>query len=417
MTSAATSSFRTPSDIDTVLVHMGRDPGAFSGLVNIPACRGSTLLASTLEEWEARKQPGNPMASYGRFGSATTRAFERSVCELEGGHASIVFPSGLAACTHALLSVLRTGDHVLVTDSVYGPTRHFAKTVLSRLGIQVEFYDPLIGGAIRGLMRSNTRAVYVESPGSVSFEVQDVPAIAEEAHRRGAFVVMDNTWATPVFFRPFENGVDISIQAATKYLGGHSDTLLGVATANSNAWELLRAGAQDFGQTAGADDLYLALRGMRTLGVRLRQHQHNATHLAHGLQSHPAVEQVIYPALPGDPGHALWSRDFRGASGLFAVALKPMSETTLSRFFSNLRLFGIGLSWGGFESLALPMGQPERCVRPVPWRGPLLRVHVGLEAAADLLDDFRGALDAATECSNGRGSMPVAPPASHVVSS
>lgn len=398
MTFVSTSLLRTPSQpsrIDTALVHLGRDPEAFGGLVNIPACRGSTLLASTLEEWEARKQPGNPMASYGRFGSATTRAFERAVCELEGGHASIVYPSGLAACTHALLAVLRSGDHVLMTDSVYGPTRHFARHVLARLGIEVEFYDPLIGGSIRDLVRANTRVVYVESPGSVSFEVQDVAAIAHEAHRAEAFVIMDNTWASPLLFKPFDHGVDISIQAATKYLTGHSDALLGVATANRRAWELLRAGAHDFGQTAGADDLYLALRGLRTLGLRLRQHQHNAMHLATALQSHPAVEQVLYPGLPGDAGHALWRRDFRGASGLFAVALKPMPQAALSTFFAHLRLFGIGLSWGGFESLALPMGQPERCTRPMLWQGPLIRVHAGLEAADDLLEDFRGALDAA----------------------
>jgi cystathionine beta-lyase len=380
---------------DTLLVQTGRNPDAFGGLVNTPVCRGSTILSTTLEEWESRKQPGNPMASYGRFGTATTRSFEAAMAELEGGHAAIVFPSGLAACTHAILAVARPGDHVLMSDSVYGPTRQFATRVLSRLGIAVEFYDPLIGGAIAALLRPNTRVVYVESPGSLSFEVQDVGAIAEEAHRHDAFVIMDNTWASPLFFKPFEHGVDISIQAATKYIVGHSDALLGVATANRRAWELLREGAHDFGQTAGPDDIYLALRGLRSLAVRLRRHQQNGEILAERLRAHPGVQQVLHPALPGDPSHALWRRDFLGASGLFGVALRPLSRTQLSTFFARLQLFGIGLSWGGYESLALPVDVPTRSVRQLSLAGPLLRVHAGLEDVDDLMQDFCAALDAA----------------------
>ncbi|RZI96345.1 MAG: aminotransferase class V-fold PLP-dependent enzyme, partial [Rubrivivax sp.] len=245
---------QTPKDFglfsghaDTTLAHAGRNPEAFGGLVNIPVCRGSTILASTLEQWEARKSPTNPMASYGRFGNSLTRAFEESVAGLEGGHAALVFPSGLAACANALLALVRAGDHVLVTDSVYGPTRQFASSVLQRMGVEVEFFDPCLGGAIREHMRANTRVVFVESPGSMSFEVQDVAAIAAEARRVGAFVVMDNTWATPLYFKPFEQGVDISIQSATKYIVGHSDALLGVATANARTWDLLRDGAHAFG--------------------------------------------------------------------------------------------------------------------------------------------------------------------------
>lgn len=380
---------------DTVLVHTGRTPHAFGGLVNTPVCRGSTILADTLEEWEARKQPSNPMASYGRFGTATTRAFEQAIAELEGGFASIVFPSGLAACTHTILAVARPGDHVLITDSVYGPTRQFASRVLARMNIDVEFFDPLAGGEIRRLVRPDTRVVYVESPGSLTFEVQDVAAIAQEAARVDACVIMDNTWASPLYFDPFAHGVDISIQAATKYIVGHSDALLGVATANRHAWPLLQSGAQDFGQIAGPDDIYLALRGLRTLAVRLRRHQETGIQLAEGLLRHRAVTRVLHPALPGDPGHALWKRDFRGASGLFGLELQPMTAEALSTLFSRLQLFGIGLSWGGYESLALPVEKPLRTVRPLDIRGPLIRVHAGLESAPDLLEDFGAALDAA----------------------
>lgn len=380
---------------DTMLVHTGRTPDAFGGLVNTPVCRGSTILANTLEEWEARKQPSNPMASYGRFGTATTRAFENAIAQLEGGVASIVFPSGLAACTHTILAVARPGDHVLVTDSVYGPTRQFAQRVLARMNIDVEFFDPLIGGDIRKLLKPRTSVVYLESPGSLTFEVQDVPAIAEEAHRVGAYVILDNTWASPLYFNPFIHGVDISVQAATKYIVGHSDALLGVATANERAWPLLQTGAQDFGQIAGPDDIYLALRGMRTLAVRLRRHQESAVALAQGLAPHRAVARVLHPALPSDPGHVLWRRDFRGASGLFGLVLKPMSSAALSTLFSRLQLFGIGLSWGGYESLALPVDKPVRTVRPLELDGPLIRIHAGLECAQDLLADFSEALDAA----------------------
>jgi len=380
---------------DTMLVHTGRTPDAFGGLVNTPVCRGSTILANTLEEWEARKQPANPMASYGRFGTATTRAFEQAMAQLEGGFASIVFPSGLAACTHTILAIARPGDHVLLTDSVYGPTRQFATRVLTRMNIDVEFFDPAAGGDIRRLIRAKTRVVYLESPGSLTFEVQDVAAIAQEARRVDAYVVMDNTWASPLYFNAFQNGVDISVQAATKYIVGHSDALLGVATANQRAWPLLQTGAQDFGQIAGPDDIYLALRGLRTLAVRLRRHQETGLYLAAGLLQHRAVQSVLHPALPTDPGHALWKRDFRGASGLFGLVLHPMSADALSTLFSRLQLFGIGLSWGGYESLALPVDKPLRTARPFELEGHLVRVHAGLESAQDLLADFTAALDAA----------------------
>ncbi len=378
---------------ETTLIHTGRDSERFDGMVNTPVFRGSTILASNLTQWESRKTPGNPMASYGRFGSPTTRALEQAIAQLEGGHRSWVFPSGLSACTHSLLALVQQGDHVLMSDSVYGPTRQFATQVLSRLGVQVDFFDPLIGAGLSALMRPNTRVVYVESPGSATFELQDIPAIADVAHAGGAWVVMDNTWATPLFFKPFEHGVDISVQAATKYIVGHSDALLGVATANERAWPLLEKAAHDFGLTAGPDDVFLALRGLRTLSVRLQQHWANGLQLAQALQAHPMVRRVLHPALPGDPGHALWQRDFSGASGLFAMVLQPVGQPALHRFFERLELFGIGLSWGGYESLALPMERPVRTARPWVDEGVLIRVHAGLECADDLVRDMRQALD------------------------
>ena len=362
-------------------------------MVNTPVFRGSTILSSSLGEWESRKLPGNPYASYGRFGTPTTRAFETAIAELEGGHQAVVFPSGLAACTHGLLAFLRPGDHALITDSVYGPTRGFALSVLRRFGVEVEFFDPLAGADIRAQIKANTRVVFVESPGSATFEVQDVPAIAREAHRVGAFVVMDNTWASPLFFKSFEHGVDVAIQAATKHIVGHSDALLGVVTANERAWPHLQQAAHDFGQTAGPDDLYLALRGLRSLSVRLHRHWENGVLLAESMARHPMVARVMHPALPGDAGHALWRRDFKGASGLFAVALQPVGRAALEAFFDSLELFGIGLSWGGFESLALPMDPPARAVRPWTHEGPLLRIHAGLESCNDLVRDMQSALD------------------------
>ncbi|MFC5474272.1 cystathionine beta-lyase [Paraherbaspirillum soli] len=379
---------------DTQLVHAGREPSRFSGMVNTPVFRGSTIIADNLEDWEASRQVDNPMANYGRFGTPTTRSFEQAITTLEGGHNALVFPSGLSACTHSLMAFVKSGDHVLMTDSVYGPTRTFADHVLRRMGIEVEFFDPLIGGEIRTLMRPNTRVVFVESPGSWTFEVQDIPAIAEEAHKAGAFVLLDNTWATPLYFKPFEHGVDVSIHAATKYIVGHSDALLGVASANERSWPILKQGAHDFGQTAGPDDIYLALRGMRSMAVRLRQHWESGIQLAEYLRTQPLVESVLHPALPSDPGYRLWSRDFLGASGLFTIELKPVGRAALCKFFDSLQLFGIGLSWGGFESLALPLDKPPtRVASATTYQNPLIRVHVGLENIDDLISDMGQAFE------------------------
>ena len=380
----------------THYLHCGRDSEAYGGLINTPVFRGSTVLAKDFNSWEASKKDGNPYANYGRFGTPTTRAFEDAMAGLEGGHASLVFPSGLAACVHALLAFVSAGDHVLITDNIYGPTRTFVSTVLTRLGVEVEFFAPAAGAGIARQLRPTTRVVFTESPGSLTFEVCDLPAICQAAHSVSAFVLLDNTWASPLYFKPFEHGVDVSIQAATKYIVGHSDALLGVATANERAWPLLKAGAHDFGQTASPDDLFLALRGLRTLPVRLQRHWSNGVTLARSLEQHPLVTRVMHPALPNDPGHDLWKRDFLGASGLFGIEVNTQDPTVLARLFDNLKLFGIGLSWGGFESLVVPVGHPVRQHTPAPL-GYLIRVHAGLEHVDDLVLDFQRALDIAVQ--------------------
>lgn len=381
-------------DATTRYIHAGRNPDAYCGLVNTPIFRGSTVLAKSFEAWEASKKDGNPYANYGRFGTPTTRAFEEAVAELEGGHATLVFPSGLAACVHALLAFVKAGDHVLMTDNIYGPTRAFVSNVLTRFGVEVEYFAPTVGAAICKQLRPNTRVVFTESPGSLTFEVCDLPAISEAAHAVGAFVLIDNTWASPLYFKPFDHGADVSIQAATKYIIGHSDALLGTATANERAWPLLKAGAHDFGQTASPDDLFLALRGLRTMPIRLQRHWSSGVALAQSLETHPAIARVLHPALPNDPGHELWKRDFLGASGLFGIEVKTKDPEVLARLFDNLTLFGIGLSWGGFESLVVPVGHPLRST-PTGSQGYLIRVHAGLEHVTDLLEDFHRALDIA----------------------
>ena len=379
---------------DTLLIHSGRAPAHFGGMVNTPPCRASTLLVDSYADWKTARADATPYGHYARFGTATTRSFEALLAELEGAYAAQVFPSGLAACTHAMLAFLSPGDHILITDNVYGPTRAFADLVLSKMGVQVEYFCPLEGASIAKRFRSTTRVLYLESPGSQTFEVADVPALAQVVHAFGAWVLMDNTWSTPLYFKPFQHGVDVSIHAATKYLVGHSDAILGAVTTSQRAWARLQAHAQALGQTAGPDDIYMATRGLRTLSVRLQRHQTTALMLAERLQAHPAVAAVLHPALSSSPGHAFWKRDFLGASGLFGVVLKPVpaGAPALERFFDQLTLFGIGLSWGGYESLALPIDAPSRTVMPWPHQGPLLRLHAGLEDPEALWTDLTNAL-------------------------
>jgi cystathionine beta-lyase len=381
----------------TRLVLGGRDPFANHGFVNPPVHHVSTVLYPTAEDFLARRAK----YVYGRRGTPTSEALENALRELEGPECVGValLPSGLAAISTALLSILHAGDHLLITDSVYLPTRKFADGVLKRYAIESSYYDPLIGSAIAGLMRSNTRAVFVEAPGSLSFEVQDVPAIAAAAHAKGAVVIMDNTWASPLYFRAFDKGVDLSIQAATKYVGGHSDLMLGTVSANAATWERLKETVYLMGLCVGPDDIYLALRGLRTLGVRLAQHYQSGLKVARWLQQRPEIARVLHPALASCPGHATWQRDFSGASGLFSIVFKPVAELAVHAFLNELGLFGIGASWGGFESLAIPFdcSSIRTATTWVP-EGPTVRLHIGLEDPDDLIRDLELGLAALNAC-------------------
>lgn len=379
---------------DTTLVHAGRNPHANHGIVNPPVYHCSTVLFPTVQALEdADKRPYDGVR-YGRAGTPTSFAFEDSVAALEGGHRAVSMGSGLSAITTVLTAFTKAGDHVLVTDSVYGPTRRFCTDVLGAYGVETEFYDPLIGGGIGRLLRPNTTVVYLESPGSLTFEVQDVPAIAAVAKAAGATVLMDNTWATPLFFRPFDHGVDVSIHAATKYLVGHADAMMGVAVCTEECFVPVKRTANILGACAGPDDLYLALRGMRTLSVRLKRHQESALILADWLAARPEVARVLHPGRPGDPGHALWKRDFLGASGLFAALLHPVPKPALTAMLDHMELFGMGYSWGGFESLILPT-KPGHARTATRWdeSGPLIRLHAGLEDPDDLIRDLERGFD------------------------
>jgi cystathionine beta-lyase len=376
---------------DTLLVHLGRSPEQHHGAVNTPVYHASTILFPNVAAWEAARDPAKRFDTirYGLLGTPTTMALEEAVAKIEGGYRAMLAPSGLAAITGPLYACLSAGDHLLMVDSAYGPTRNFCDKVLSRAGVETTYYDPLIGAGIERLMRPNTKVVFCESPGSLTFEVQDVPAIAAVAHARGAKVLLDNTWASPYLFPSFQRGVDVSIHAATKYIVGHSDVILGVVITNEESYGQVRSTCADIGLCAGPDDAYLALRGLRTLSVRLERHQKNALEVARWLQQRPEVSRVLYPALPEDPGHALWQRDFLGASGLFGVVLKPARKAQVDAFIDALRLFGIGASWGGFESLVQPTN-PARLRTATRWQaeGPTLRFHIGLEDPRDLIADL-----------------------------
>jgi cystathionine beta-lyase len=372
----------------TRLVVGGRDPAANHGFVNPPVHHVSTVLYPTAEDFLARRA----RYLYGRRGTPTSEALEDALRALEGPDCAGValLPSGLAAISTALLAVLKAGDHLLVTDSVYQPTRKFCDGMLKRYGVTVTYYDPLIGAGIAALIQPNTRAVFVEAPGSLSFEIQDVPAIAAAAHAKGAVVLMDNTWATSLYFRAFEKGVDLSIQAATKYIGGHSDVMLGTVSANKATWERLADTVHALGLCVGPDDVYLGLRGLRTMGVRLAHHHQAGMKVARSLAERPEIACVLHPALESCPGHALWRRDFSGASGLFSIVFKPVAQTAVNAFLNELTLFGIGASWGGFESLAIPFDcAPIRTATKWAPGGPTVRIHIGLEEIDDLIGDLQ----------------------------
>ncbi|EJW09992.1 Cystathionine beta-lyase [Rhodovulum sp. PH10] len=383
----------------TRLVVGGRRPEEQYGFVNTPVYHGSTVLYPTAEDFRARRS----RYKYGRRGTPTSDSLESLLADLEGEACAGValLPSGLGAISAALLAVLKAGDHLLMTDSAYEPTRHVCDHLLTRWGISTTYYDPLIGAGIEALVRPNTRAVFVESPGSLSFEIQDVPAIAEVAHAHGAAVLMDNTWATPLYFRALDHGVDLSIQAGTKYIGGHSDIMFGCVAANAHYADVLRDTVFSLGLCVGPDDMNLALRGLRTLAVRLPSHFAAGVEVATWLEGRPEVSRVLHPALPSHPGHALWKRDFTGACGLFSIVLKPVPETAVDAFLNAIDLFGIGASWGGYESLAIPF-DCSKIRTATTWApgGPTVRFHIGLEAVGDLianLDEGFAALNAAAQ--------------------
>jgi cystathionine beta-lyase len=373
----------------TDVAHLGRAPAEHLGAVNTPVYRATTILFDKLADLEAAERGEYPGVTYGLHGLPTVTDLQAAVAALEGGHAALAVASGLAAITLALIGSVNAGDHVLVTDAVYGPTRRFCDNQFKRFGIEVSYYDPLAGAAIEREFRPNTRLVFAESPGSLTFEVQDLPAIAEVAHAKGALLMLDNTWATPLGFAPFAHGVDIALHAGTKYIGGHSDVLVGVIDCNEATYPRLHRLWTDMGVALSSDDAFLALRGLRTLAVRLERHTQSALRIAQWLRGRPEVEEVIYPALPGSRGHELWKRDFTGACGLFGVVLKLFSKASVRAMLDGMRLFRMGWSWGGFESLIIP-ANVERAKRTLKWQvgGPYLRLHVGLESADDLIADL-----------------------------
>jgi cysteine-S-conjugate beta-lyase len=374
---------------ETILTHAGSHPDEHCGFINPPVFRGSTVVFPTLEAMTS----GTQQYQYGRWNNPNTAALAELLTLLDGAEGTVLCPSGLSACAIALLSVASAGDHVLVSDSVYGPMRHFCETLGHRMGIETSYYDPRAGAGIEASFKPNTRAVYTESPGSYTLEVQDLPAIASVAHRRGALVITDNTWATSLFCKPLSLGADITVMAATKYIVGHSDALVGTISAGARAWEKVKATHFELGMYVGPDDVSLALRGFRTMGIRLKQHQENASAVATWLSKRSEVEQVLYPALPTHPDHNLWLRDFTGASGLLSLVLRPAPHAALEDFLNHLELFSIGYSWGGYESLVMTM-EPRKARTATDWtsEGHLVRLHVGLENADDLIADLEAGL-------------------------
>jgi cystathionine beta-lyase len=370
---------------ETKVIALGRMSTEHFGAVNTPVYRASTILFPDLAALKANTQP----YTYGRRGTPSTRSFEEAIAGLEGAAKVEVTTSGIQAIALAIMSVCDAGDHILVVDSAYEPTRILCDRTLTRFGIETTYYAP--NDDIAPLLKPNTKAVFCESPGSLTFEVQDIPAIVKAAHAHGASVLMDNTWATPVFFQPLKHGVDLSIQAATKYIGGHADVMLGYVAANQDHAARLHETHGNLGLYASGDDCFLGLRGLRTLAVRLARHQETGLALARWLQNQPEVARILHPALKADPGHAIWKRDFTGACGLFGVILRPAAEAAVAAFVDGLRHFGIGYSWGGFESLIVP-AHIKRTAGAFAAEGPVLRIHAGLEDAGDLIADLQRGL-------------------------
>jgi len=383
---------------DTKIVHAGYDKDRNGSMVNTPVYHGSTVLFDSKAEIEDALQrgmvAGEKVLFYGRRGSPTHWTLQDAVTELEGGYSTVIVPSGLNAVTTAILSFVRNGDHLLMLDSVYEPSRRFCDGLLKDFGAETTYYDPHIGSDIKNLIQHNTKAIFCESPGSHTFEVQDLPAIAEAAHKQNVKVLVDNTWASPLYCQPLGLGCDISIQAATKYVVGHSDALVGTITTTEECFQAVHRTNGNLGLSVSPDDVYLATRGFRTMAVRLRQHQSNALQVAQWLDNRPEVKRVLYPPLPSDPGHDLWKRDFSGASGLLGVVFKRTSEDAVFAFLEGLKYFPIGYSWGGFESLSCP-SVPSGARTATQWTEPEpgVRLHIGLEDVDDLREDLEIGLD------------------------
>ncbi|HEY4134691.1 MAG TPA: cystathionine beta-lyase [Alphaproteobacteria bacterium] len=387
----ANKSDGTPLKPDTLLTTLGRDSAAHHGIVNPPVYHASTITFPSVAALEAVNKTPFDAVYYGRHGTPTTFALQDAMAELDGGQGrrGIACGSGVAALDATIAAFVEAGDHLLVTDSAYDPTRKFCNDFLKKFGVETTYYDPMIGAGISALLRPNTKAVVVEAPGSLTFEVQDIPAIAEAAHKVGAAVIMDNSWATPLFYKAFDHGIDVSVYSATKYIVGHSDAMMGVVVTTPETFLKVRKTVAMFGAAPGPDDCYLALRGLRTLGVRLERHQKSALKVAEWLKARPEVAKILHPAFAECPGHDVWKRDFTGASGLFSIVLKPASKAALAAMLDGMRLFAMGYSWGGFESLIIPVN-PTAIRTAVPWaaEGPLLRLHVGLEDVDDLIADL-----------------------------
>ena len=380
----------------TRVVGAGRRPEWTQGVVNTPVWRASTHLYDTVGDLRAAGgRDTHHRLFYGRKGAPTQWSLAEALTELEpGAEATFLYPSGVAAIAAALMSVLSPGDALLLTDSAYDPTRSMANGLLKRFGISTRFYDPLVGAGIADLIGDKTRAIFMESPGSLTFEVQDVPAIVAAAKARGVTTLLDNTWATPLHFRALEHGVDLSILACTKYVVGHSDVMLGSVTASPTHWRKLRETSFQLGQVVSPDDAWLGSRGLRTMAVRLAHHQASALKIAHWLESRPEVDRVLHPALPSCPGYALFARDFRGSSGLFSFVLAGGDESARAALIDGLQHFGIGYSWGGFESLAIPVDPANyRTATRPDFAGPLVRLQIGLEDSDDLIADLAAGLE------------------------
>ncbi len=381
--------------VNTRLSHIGNSPSDFHGFVNPPVVHASTVLFPNANAMETKSQK----YTYGTRGTPTTDALCEAIDALEGSAGTVLVPSGLAAVTVPFLAFLSAGDHALIVDSVYFPTRHFCDTMLKRLGVAVEYYDPMVGAGIESLIKPNTRLVHTEAPGSNTFEMQDIRAISAVAHRHGCVVTMDNTWATPLYFKPLDHGVDISIHAATKYPSGHSDILMGTVSANAAHWEKLLDAHGAIGLCGAPDDSYQILRGLRTMGIRLERHQESTLNIARWLEERDDVARVLHPALPSFPGHDLWKRDFTGSSGIFSFVLKAdgpeQFRPKAHAFLDALSIFGLGWSWGGFESLAVHVGLSDRKISKAPTEGPVIRLQIGLEDVVDLRKDIEAGFVAA----------------------